>query len=256
MPDRGSPPTAIRGQTIDDVHYSLQPLLDLWEAHPVELNYPPDHPKMPGEPPRVQPSKKVASHWDEDGNRIEPERGQACATGEPPTVGPAGARALGRLPRLGARRAGGGVLALSYDDQRTSRVPSGWTPLELLNHVLHMEQRWFVWGFLAEQVAEPWGDWTTAEPWAVRRLATTTVPAARWAVADDVTAEALAARLEAVGARTRGRAAGLPARRDGRARWPLRRRPADAGVDLLPRAGRVRPARRAPRHRGRAVARD
>jgi len=27
---------------------------------------------MPGEPPRVQPSKKVASHWDEDGNRVEP----------------------------------------------------------------------------------------------------------------------------------------------------------------------------------------
>jgi hypothetical protein len=28
-------------------------------------------PKMPGEPPRVQPSKKVESHWDEHGNRIE-----------------------------------------------------------------------------------------------------------------------------------------------------------------------------------------
>ena len=58
-------------ETIDDEHFSLQPLLDLWDADPVELNYPPDHPKMPGEPPRVQPSKKVASHWDEDGNRIE-----------------------------------------------------------------------------------------------------------------------------------------------------------------------------------------
>ena len=69
VPDRvadGDPWAAI-----DDVHHSLQPLLDLWEAHPVELNYPPDHPKMPGEPPRVQPSKKVAAHWDADGNRIE-----------------------------------------------------------------------------------------------------------------------------------------------------------------------------------------
>ena len=56
---------------IDDVHHSLQPLLDLWDEHPVELNFPPDHPKMPGEPPRVQPSKKVESHWDADGNRIE-----------------------------------------------------------------------------------------------------------------------------------------------------------------------------------------
>ncbi|WP_244931689.1 DNA polymerase domain-containing protein [Nocardioides sp. W7] len=58
---------------IDEVAYSLQPLLDLWEEQgAVELNFPPDYPKMPGEPPRVQPSKKVASHWDEDGNRVEP----------------------------------------------------------------------------------------------------------------------------------------------------------------------------------------
>ena len=28
-----------------------------------------------------------------------------------------------------------------------------------------MEQRWFVWGFLGEQVDEPWGDWTVDEPW-------------------------------------------------------------------------------------------
>ena len=30
---------------------------------------------MPGEPPRVQPSKKVAEHWDDEGNYIGPERG-------------------------------------------------------------------------------------------------------------------------------------------------------------------------------------
>ncbi|HUV47756.1 MAG TPA: DNA primase small subunit domain-containing protein [Actinomycetes bacterium] len=29
-----------------------------------ETNYPPNFPKMPGEPPRVQPSKKVAEHWE------------------------------------------------------------------------------------------------------------------------------------------------------------------------------------------------
>ncbi len=28
---------------------------------------PPEFPKMPGEPPRVQPSKKVAANWDENG---------------------------------------------------------------------------------------------------------------------------------------------------------------------------------------------
>lgn len=57
---------------IDEVAHSLDPLLGLWESLPGgELNFPPDHPKMPGEPPRVQPSKKVAEHWDEHGNRIE-----------------------------------------------------------------------------------------------------------------------------------------------------------------------------------------
>jgi DNA ligase D len=34
-----------------------------------DLPYPPNYPKMPGEPPRVQPSKKVADHWDDGGNR-------------------------------------------------------------------------------------------------------------------------------------------------------------------------------------------
>ena len=57
---------------IDEVAHSLQPLLDLWEQDTTELNFPPDYPKMPGEPPRVQPSKKVAEHWDEAGNRVEP----------------------------------------------------------------------------------------------------------------------------------------------------------------------------------------
>lgn len=57
---------------IDDEAFSIQPLLDLYEELPGgEMPYPPDHPKMPGEPPRVQPSKKVAGHWDADGNRIE-----------------------------------------------------------------------------------------------------------------------------------------------------------------------------------------
>lgn len=58
---------------IDDAAYSLDPLLALWaEQGAVELSYPPDYPKMPGEPPRVQPSKKVAAHWDQDGNRRDP----------------------------------------------------------------------------------------------------------------------------------------------------------------------------------------
>ncbi|MCW2794182.1 MAG: hypothetical protein JWO76_3280 [Nocardioides sp.] len=90
-----------------------------------------------------------------------------------------------------------GVLELSPDERRRTRLPSGWTPIELLSHVLHMEQRWFVWGFLGEPVEEPWGDWTVDEPW--------DVPAgtdARWQVPDEVTAEQLADRLRELGRRT------------------------------------------------------
>lgn len=42
--------------------------------------------------------------------------------------------------------------------RRRSVLPSGWTPLELVSHLAHMERRWLVWGFLGESVAEPWGD--------------------------------------------------------------------------------------------------
>ncbi|UTI63547.1 non-homologous end-joining DNA ligase [Paraconexibacter antarcticus] len=43
---------------IDDVHHSLQPLLDLYERDEAgDMPYPPDYPKMPGEPKRVQPSR-------------------------------------------------------------------------------------------------------------------------------------------------------------------------------------------------------
>jgi DNA ligase D len=43
---------------IDDVAHSLQPLLDLYERQAEgDMPYPPDYPKMPGEPKRVQPSR-------------------------------------------------------------------------------------------------------------------------------------------------------------------------------------------------------
>jgi uncharacterized damage-inducible protein DinB len=90
----------------------------------------------------------------------------------------------------------GGVLALTPEQQRASLVPSGWSPIELLSHVLHMEQRWFVWGFLGEHVADPWGDWDVDEPWAEG-------VEGRWQVPGQVTAEQLAERLEAIGERTR-----------------------------------------------------
>jgi DNA ligase D len=47
--------------SIDDVAHSLQPLLDRYESDAAEgeadMPYPPDYPKMPGEPKRVQPSR-------------------------------------------------------------------------------------------------------------------------------------------------------------------------------------------------------
>jgi uncharacterized damage-inducible protein DinB len=41
---------------------------------------------------------------------------------------------------------------------RSSRLPSAWTPLELLKHLTYVERRWLVWGFLGEPMADPWGD--------------------------------------------------------------------------------------------------
>ena len=45
-------------EAIDDVAHSLEPLLELYERQgDVDMPYPPDYPKMPGEPKRVQPSR-------------------------------------------------------------------------------------------------------------------------------------------------------------------------------------------------------
>lgn len=47
---------------------------------------------------------------------------------------------------------------LSEEQLTSSRLPSGWSPLELLNHLVHVERRWIIWGFLGEEVASPWAD--------------------------------------------------------------------------------------------------
>jgi DNA ligase D len=50
-----------RHAAIDEVNHSLEPLLDMYERDETEgdgdMPYPPDYPKMPGEPKRVQPSR-------------------------------------------------------------------------------------------------------------------------------------------------------------------------------------------------------
>ncbi len=50
------------------------------------------------------------------------------------------------------------VHGLSEDDLRTSRLPSGWTPAELVKHLVHVELRWLEWGFEGRDVGDPWAD--------------------------------------------------------------------------------------------------
>src|SRR5919202_5594784 len=80
------------------------------------------------------------------------------------------------------------IEGLTESELRTTRLPSGWTPLELVKHLAYMEQRWLRWGFMAEQIPSPHGDQDQAGRWHVRR--------------EDTSAELIAA-LVAVGARTR-----------------------------------------------------
>ncbi|MFT4086427.1 MAG: ATP-dependent DNA ligase [Gordonia sp. (in: high G+C Gram-positive bacteria)] len=60
---------------IGDHRTGIEPLLEMVQRDDADglgdLPYPPSYPKMPGEPPRVQPSKKVAGHWDEQGDRVD-----------------------------------------------------------------------------------------------------------------------------------------------------------------------------------------
>jgi hypothetical protein len=81
---------------------------------------------------------------------------------------------------------------LADTELRTSRLPSGWTPLELLKHLLYMEQRWLCWGFRAEQIPDPHGDEDQA---------------GRWHAGPRDTAASLIAALHAVGEQTRAIAA-------------------------------------------------
>jgi uncharacterized damage-inducible protein DinB len=112
------------------------------------------------------------------------------------------------------------VTALPDAELRTTRLGSGWTPIELLSHLVHMEQRWFVWGFLGEDVADPWGDWDVDEPWEN--------DGGRWQVADDIGVDSLIDALQAVGQRTRGVLSAYPLD----ARAPLGTRFRDDPSDL------------------------
>jgi uncharacterized damage-inducible protein DinB len=50
------------------------------------------------------------------------------------------------------------IKGLSESELRQSRVPSGWTPIELLKHLTYVELRWLEWGFEGCDISDPWGD--------------------------------------------------------------------------------------------------
>jgi uncharacterized damage-inducible protein DinB len=77
--------------------------------------------------------------------------------------------------------------ALPRQELRSSRLASGWTPIELLKHLAYVELRWIEWGFEGRDVADPWADSRDG----------------RWYVAAGETLEELVAALRAQAARTR-----------------------------------------------------
>jgi hypothetical protein len=84
---------------------------------------------------------------------------------------------------------------LSERALRSSPLPSGWTPLELLVHLTWVERRWFCWGFAGEPVAQPWGD---------------RGPDGAWRVPPDIPSAEVIADFTAQWSRSRKAAAGAP----------------------------------------------
>src|SRR5674476_1288180 len=79
---------------------------------------------------------------------------------EPRYPGAAPEPKLMMLEFLEARRQAvlGKVAAMPYEAMTASVLPSGWTPLGMLAHLVFIERRWLAWGFEAEAVREPQGD--------------------------------------------------------------------------------------------------
>ncbi len=79
------------------------------------------------------------------------------------------------------------VEGLSDVEIRSSRLASGWTPIELLRHLTFVEMRWLEWGFEGQTVDEPWADNRDG----------------RWFVDEHETREDVIGQLRAQGFRTR-----------------------------------------------------
>jgi uncharacterized damage-inducible protein DinB len=107
----------------------------------------------------------------------------------PEPTDPAGSRAEVFLRYLDffRSRLASKLETLPADELRHSRLPSGWTPLELLKHLRYVELRWLEWGFEGREFADPWADNRDG----------------RWAVGPEETLPALLAGLRDQAARTR-----------------------------------------------------
>ena len=76
---------------------------------------------------------------------------------------------------------------LPSGELRTSRLPSGWAPIELIKHLAYVEMRWLEWGFEGRDQPDVWGD----------------IKDDRWYVGADETLAGLVAALNAQAGRTR-----------------------------------------------------
>jgi len=79
------------------------------------------------------------------------------------------------------------VEGLDATEQRRTRLPSGWAPLEVIKHLMFVELRWLEWGFEGRSVDDPWGDQRDEH----------------WHVSPDETAADLIVALMAQGARSK-----------------------------------------------------
>ena len=79
------------------------------------------------------------------------------------------------------------IEVLPAAEQRRTRLPSGWTPLQLVKHLRHVERRWLEWGFDGQDVGDPWADSVDG----------------RWHLTDDETPATLLAGLRDQAARSR-----------------------------------------------------
>jgi uncharacterized damage-inducible protein DinB len=70
---------------------------------------------------------------------------------------------------------------------RSSRLMSGWAPMELIKHLRYVELRWLEWGFEGRDLPDVWGDRKDG----------------RWYVGPDETLDELVAALYAQAAQTR-----------------------------------------------------